>query len=621
MSQNDSESIINEILDKQFSFDENVQFEDLYEMLSELADNPINLNSATRDELEQMHILSNLQIENLLEYRFDYGNFLSIYELLLIDNFDNETVRLCKPFFKIESIEEKQNISLKQIFKNGKNEFTGSANYTVQKKKGYIEGKYNGPPVGGYFKYKFTHKNLSMSFIAEQDAGESFFKNGGFDFYSAHVMVKDINRCKAFVIGDYKLNFGQGLVLKSNVYYGKSSDLSSIIQCQDAISSYTSTTEYGYFRGAATTWKLFENINATVFFSHTNYKDNQNYHRTDSELANKNSDKRNVSGGNINYEHTRFKIGFTSVYDQTSRKLNAGIDYRTRIHKFNLAGEIALNEKMKIATLHSVSFSPVNQISITALFRYYDPEYECRFGNAYSESKLNDETGLLFGINFKPARYWIFSMSADVFRFKKPKYGISMPSDGFKISGDISYNPSGKLSIYAKYDLKSKEKDLKIPDRKEKNVERYEKHQVKLVYYSKLTDYIEMDGGWIGSFHCMTKINTGNVLYQGIKINMAKQGLKIAGGLSFFDVGNYDNRIYLYESGLPYTYSSTMYYGQGCRAHIVLKYNTPKKFFSINLKAAHTFYSEQNRTEISSGNETINGNRKTDIRFMAVLKF
>lgn len=616
----DYEIVINEILNKQTGINENNEYEDLYEYLSDLAENPINLNTASRRELEQFPLLNQYQIEKLMEYIFDYGNLLSIYELNVIDGFDTETVRLCSPFLSTDIPPEKNKLSLKNIFKYGKHNVFGNIYTTVQNKKGYLENIYLGNPFGGYLKYKFNHKNLSFSITCEHDAGEPFINNGGFDFYSAHVMIKNIGSCKALVLGDYKLNFGQGLVLKSNIYYGKSNDPASMIQRQDAISPYTSSTEYGYFRGLANTWSI-KKIDVTGFFSYTFYKDNENYHRTINELSSKNSNKKILAGGNIIYNHSKFKIGVTGIHDFSNYKTNIGFDYRTRLGVFDLAGEFALNEKLKPAVLQSVCFSPTPIISVSTLFRYYDPEYESPYGNAYSESKLNDEAGILFGLGLKPLKNWNFSTYIDMFRFFKPKYGIFKPSDGFKFTFDTNYVNGEYFSLYGKYILTVKETDYNDTNENTlKTTARYHKHRFKIVYYVKLLKIIELDGGITSSY---TDINENGdfawVLNNNLKIKLHESGLNFAAGISFFDIKNYIDRIYLYEKGLPYTYSSVMYYNQGVRTYFIVSYN-PTKIFSLNFKASHTFYSNKNGT-IGSGNETIYGNRKTDLKLMAVFKF
>src|ERR1700712_983426 len=56
--------------------------DDSYEMdLTEFASHPMNLNTATADDLIQLHMLNALQIRNFISYRNLLGSLLSLHEL------------------------------------------------------------------------------------------------------------------------------------------------------------------------------------------------------------------------------------------------------------------------------------------------------------------------------------------------------------------------------------------------------------------------------------------------------------------------------------------------------------------------------------------------------------
>ena len=50
-----------------------VQWEETYELLCELEQHPIDINTATREQLEQLPFLSAQQVEGLMEYQDRYG--------------------------------------------------------------------------------------------------------------------------------------------------------------------------------------------------------------------------------------------------------------------------------------------------------------------------------------------------------------------------------------------------------------------------------------------------------------------------------------------------------------------------------------------------------------------
>ena len=60
---------------------ESSAIENVYEELSEIADHPINLNQASREDLEKFPFLTIQQVEELLAYIHRYGGIRSKGEL------------------------------------------------------------------------------------------------------------------------------------------------------------------------------------------------------------------------------------------------------------------------------------------------------------------------------------------------------------------------------------------------------------------------------------------------------------------------------------------------------------------------------------------------------------
>ncbi|HRR62732.1 MAG TPA: helix-hairpin-helix domain-containing protein, partial [Paludibacteraceae bacterium] len=78
--------------------EEELDFNNFLEDLLFVAENPIDLNRATREELEKLPFLSDIQIENILYYLYQFGPMQTIYELQLIDGLDMTDIRRMLPF-------------------------------------------------------------------------------------------------------------------------------------------------------------------------------------------------------------------------------------------------------------------------------------------------------------------------------------------------------------------------------------------------------------------------------------------------------------------------------------------------------------------------------------------
>lgn len=74
------------------------------EELSNRLQEPVNLNSATREQLEQFPFLSDIQIEHLLAYIYIHGQMETIYELQLVEELDRQTIQYLLPFVCIKAI-------------------------------------------------------------------------------------------------------------------------------------------------------------------------------------------------------------------------------------------------------------------------------------------------------------------------------------------------------------------------------------------------------------------------------------------------------------------------------------------------------------------------------------
>ena len=91
-------------------------------------------------------------------------------------------------------------------------------------RKGY-EKNYLGPAVYHSLRYSFRYGDYFQAGITgEKDAGEPFFAlhdKKGYDYYSFYGLLKNRGRLKALALGNYKLGFGQGLVIGTDFGLGK----------------------------------------------------------------------------------------------------------------------------------------------------------------------------------------------------------------------------------------------------------------------------------------------------------------------------------------------------------------------------------------------------------------
>ena len=122
--------------------DENgeVGWSDTYETLTELHEHPLNINTATREELGQLPFLTDKQIEEIHAYIYSYGEMKTAGELLMIESLDYETRQKLIHFIYIGEVNKRKYPSIDNILRYGKQEVIASTSIPFYDRKGDDSG-------------------------------------------------------------------------------------------------------------------------------------------------------------------------------------------------------------------------------------------------------------------------------------------------------------------------------------------------------------------------------------------------------------------------------------------------------------------------------------------------
>ena len=659
-AQNPSENLIEEVLeDLSVNNDINnsvnsLNWENELEELSNRLQEPVNLNSATREQLEQFPFLSDIQIEHLLAYIYIHGQMETIYELQLVEELDRQTIQYLLPFVCIKAINNEPAFRWKTMLKDagryGKNEVLTRLDIPFYKRKGY-EHTYLGPSVYNSVKYTFRYRDqLYAGGVAEKDAGEPFaalHNRYGYDYYSFYLLLQNCGRLKSLAVGNYRLSFGQGLVMSTDYLMGKTIYASSFNNRSAGIKRHSSTDEYNYFRGVATTVALTKRLSVSAFYSHRNMDgvvtdgEITSVYKTGLHRSRKEADKKNLltsqlTGGNVSYQQNHIRLGITGVYYVFNRPYepeltgyskynihgnhfyNLGIDYAYRWRRFSFQGETAIG-KQGWASLNRLQYSPVQDIQFMLIHRFYSYDYWAMYAHSFGEgSTVQNEQGYYVGLETTPFSHWRFFVSFDLFSFPWKKYRINKPSRGTDGLIQATFTPRTNLSMYLKYRYKQKERDL--TGSKGTLTLPIFHHQLRYRLNYSLNDVFSsrttLD---YNHFHSQDRAATkGYQVTQMISSQLPWTRLFADVQGSYFCTDDYDSRVYVSEKGLLYTFYIPSFQGRGFRCAVRLTYELNKHWLFIT-KFGETIY--LNRNEIGSGNDLIYGNKKADIQMQLRIKF
>lgn len=643
-----------EIMIQSVEENEDNAWEMILEELNDLKENPININTATKEQLEKFPFLSSQLVENILYYIYKYGPMLSEKELLMIENMDKSIIRYLLPFITFESSSKKEYIpTFQQVLKFGKQELSVRFDFPFYTKEGY-KSHYLGYGFYHNLRYSFKYSDkVYFGLTAEKDAGEPFFdkKNKkGYDYYSPYLFIRDIGKIKALAIGNYRLNYGCGLIMNTGFGLGKTATLFTLGNVSKGIQKHSSTDEYNYFQGIALSYKLSKRLTADIFYSYRNMSgsvDNQfitslkkdGYYRTETDLEKRNQLSNQLIGSNIHFNGKYYEWGITSVYNVFNKVfnlpvryynmyyprgrdfLNWGINYKLFWKQFTFWGETATDKNMKIATLNVLRYTPKSGIQFIVMNRFYDLAYQSLYARSISEgNSVQNENGIYIGLETSLLRHFKLTAYVDWFYFPWKKYLINKSGtsglDGFL---QINYSPVYELDMFIRYRYKNKYKDYTNRNGEKKTVP-YIQHKWRYQFnYDSSNDLmLKTTVDYIYNYYKGYKSSQGILIAQSIGYPFKNLPFKIDGNIAWFCTDDYSSRISFYEKSLLYMFSNPSLYGKGIRFSFLTRYEFSKHLI-FQAKYGLTYYSD--RKTIGTGLEQINGNVKSDLYLQLRVKF
>lgn len=660
-AQDDDSDIIEKILDiLSPDLGDEQDYSDIAERLNYYRKHPIDLNNATKDQLQELIFLSPIQINEILSHSLENGPFINVYELQSIRSLDIESVNLLINFVKVTLPTSFQDMTFKKLVQKADHDLMVRIGKILERQAGFStlanskEANYQGSAWRVLTRYRYNFSNsLAASLNMEKDAGEQFFdssKNKGFDFYSGNISIRGSGVVKKLLIGDYALQFGQGLVMWSGSGFGKGSGISTIAKQDFGLKPYSSVNESMFLRGASGTFK-FRKLFFTPFFSKKNLDASttdqgkeistisfSGLHRTKSEIENKSRLSSTIYGAHIQFNSKRLNIGFTSYQTQFSLPFsigkslyeqydfrgnlltNLGINYDYNYKNTYFFGEMAHSKNGGSAFINGIMSSLSPRVSLVLMHRRYAKNYHSFFNQSVSEaSNPVNESGFYSALSLKFDSKWDLFTYSDFFRFPWLKFRVNAPSSGYEIFAQINYKMNKKLNLNTRFKQQVREENsegiithsgLETVDKQNYRIEisygindRFSfRNRVEMVRYQKGNSKFEL--GFL---------NYQDIIYK-------PMSSRLSGNVRFgiFDTESFNSRIYAYENDVLYAYSVPAYQGKGVRFYVNARY-TLIRGFDLWLRYSSTSYYDQ--ITVGSGGDQINGNKRSDIRMQIRYQF
>jgi hypothetical protein len=665
----DEETIQNMEMQAETGDAQGTDYSELTEEKAWYLHHPLNLIAANEEEIRHSGILNEIQLANLTEHIRRTGPLLSVYELQAIAGFDAQSLQKILPFIVIDIHAATALPGLKERFSNGEHRILNRAERVVEQQKGFLppdnsgksQTRYLGSPLRYYTTYRYNSSNkLSWGMGGKKDAGEQFLKGSqayGFDFYSAHLVLRNYKCIQTLVLGDYSAGFGQGLISWTGIALSKTSDAFVVKKTAAGLKPYTSTNENTFLRGAGITLAAGSHTALSAFYSHkhldatvatrssdstiTGVKSLQTtgIHATAAEMASRHTLGQMVYGANFAFTQHKLRISCTVMQTKLSAALeprpalynqfefrgksiqNGGTEYTLVFRNMMLFGEIACshteNQSLSdagTAWIQGILFLPDPRLELAFLVRDYSRNYQSLYAKGFAESsKTTNEQGVYLGAVLKPHRAIKLSVYFDNYIQPWLQYRVNSPMEGTDFFSRLTYTPDKYTEFYLSYRRHRKASDPPAGAAEEilfpvEGIQSNVRFQLGIKIRSGLEARSRLE--LIEASDSLQSIEKGYMISQDLVLKTAHHW-SLTMRYALFDTPGGNTRIYALSHSVPGAYAIPSFFARGSQTNLLLSVR-PGKGFMLWLALSRIFYDSKNTIAAGTLNE-IKGPHETSL--------
>ncbi len=606
---------------------------ELYDLIEQLFNNPINLNSADFDQLMVIPFMDVRTASSILVYREANSQFFSVNELNSIEGVNEAVIQRIKPFLTVRDIKtDDSKIITGESKKILSAELRSRAQSDIQDRSGFSGNKYGGSKLKSYnrIKIKFYEK-LRAGVLIEKDPGEKSVN----DFTSFHLYGENFYLDK-FAFGDYLIEFGEGLAIWSPYAFSKGSEtVGSVNRNSREIIPYTSTDENRFLRGAAGSYSIGDFM-LTAFYSSNQIDANldtisstvvsipvDGYHRTESEIRKKDRINEKIFGGIFSFSTMNklkisllhysnsfnYPIAQNEIFDPVGSQFNfTSVSYKLLLEKFYFSGESAYNG-ISVANIFNAQFIALKNFSFITSVRSYPRNYWNFHSAGFGEkSGTQNEFGIYTGFRWR-TKIGLLNFYLDQFKFPFASFTNPLPAAGYEILFEFSTRPISRSQFLMRYTHENKE--VSVSTNASKIIDSQLRRKIRLDFsydFTKQLRYRTRLEYMNFRLDRSPTIEDGYLAFTDIKYR--SEILDVSARVIIFQTDSYNSRIYEFENDLRGIMRNTALFGSGIRWYFLARLEIIEDFY-ISAKFSETY--KFGEKYLSSGNSLIEGNVENNL--------
>lgn len=666
---------IERVLDERISDEQ--RSDQTAEILTRLADNPLDVNRASTSELSTIPGLSSSLARRIVRHRSEQAPFPSVTALTAVGGLNEARLRSIRPYVTVSTPDPRDAEdarpypsipSREAILSNLDLEIIQRMTRDLDLGRGFEPDSSRTTFVGSPERLTTRiragyERRLQLALTLDKDPGEPVRWNPrtdtyGFDHVAGNLSLQDWGRLETLVLGDFTVQYGQGVALWQGLTFGKGRNpVSPLVRDGRGIVPFQSTSENRFFRGAAATVALTPDLFVSGFASRR-HRDatldstarstetgqspisartlsSGGQHRTPSEIRRKGTFGKTTVGGAVEYRTSTLRAGVTghqSWFDRPLRPPPDRPDERfavsgtsTRmisafanayVDDYALFGEVARDPSGTYGAVLGASLDHEAGVQALLMGRRFPRAFTGLYNSAIGESgSTQNEMGIYAGLRLRVAERWRIGGYVDQYQFPWLRFNVPRPSSGLDTRLVVEYDPRPWLSSYVQLRAEREEASTTRsgPEGRALGGLRLERRQSVRWH----TEYDFSDALTLRTRLQLSRFKAdgepashGLLVFQGLRLRPTSS-LEFDARLTFFDTDGFESRIFAHEHDLLYSFSVPVFFDRGRRSYVLAQYE-PTSSLTLEAKYGVTWF--PHRQTIGSGRNQIEGNRSRDIR-------
>lgn len=610
----------------------------------------LDLNRADRQDLLQSGLLSQTEIDALLDHRARFGALLAWYELQVIPGFGPARLAVLQAHCEVSAGHQRD--SWRNSWREARHSVMSRSDFNWPLAVGYsnqrrIDGQshYAGSPLGQRLQYRQQGLMHKAALTLSREAGEL-----GFDRLGGHVQLQSNGRIKRLVLGDYHLQWGEGLVANTGFGAMRGTTLDGFYFPGMQLKGASGAQLFGTYRGAIAQIRLNNRWHWVPWLyrmhwssslqslsdgnGHFSSINRSGLHRTPTERLNRHNLQVQGWGSVMQYQNQGFylvagiqylQLGWPASPNPEAYRMlqptgpdrwHASLSHQYRMRRMQFQGELVWQAQGGMAIVQQWFANLPGNLQSRVAFRHFNPQFHSYLGNSLQRgSEVSNEQGWLFNLQYQPGRKLTIAAFADFYRYPWLRYRIDEPAAGSEQRLLLHWQADKHKSLSWQTRYEEFERNGSATDWS--GTQTFKRFRHNLQYHEQVSE--NWDYSWQWGFNTLYTPNAqpANAHALLLRLRYAYENWRFATQFSFFDVPDYDNRFFFTEPDVLYGAGMAQLSGSGQRFVLLFQYK--QRRFDLWLRYARM--QQTDRDQIGSGLDQLPGNLRHQIRLQLQWKY